>query len=93
VVAWLLAVVLQWVEPEVDDGGASSPPSIKLAGLSLDLGIAALLLPPPSHHGGGQDEKRLEGAVVGDSMEGQSGADVLPCVLHGEQVQRRDPWS
>jgi hypothetical protein len=50
--------------------------------LDLDLGGASMLLPPPSHRGGGQDEERLEGSVVGNSMEGKSGADVLSCAYY-----------
>jgi hypothetical protein len=60
VVAWLMAVVLQWKEPEADDGGASTTtPSIKLAGHSLDMGGVAMFLSPPSHYSGAKEENML----------------------------------
>jgi hypothetical protein len=50
--------------------------------LSLDLGGVGLFLSPPSLHGGGQEEKKLDGVVIMNSMEGQSGAAVLPRANH-----------
>jgi hypothetical protein len=72
-VAWLLAVVLQWKESKADGGSDSTTPC-----LSLDLGGVGLFLSPPSLHGGGQEEKKLDDLVVVDSMEGRFGAAVLP---------------
>jgi hypothetical protein len=55
---------------EVGSDGAAATSTIKLAGLSLDLGGLALFLSPPSHCGGVLEERLQDEVVVADSMEG-----------------------
>jgi hypothetical protein len=69
VVALLLLAALRWSEPEATGGKASTPPQIKLACCSLDLGGEAWIPPLLEHRGGGDEEERLSQAAVGGSTE------------------------
>jgi hypothetical protein len=80
--ALLLLTVVWCPETEAGGDGAAATPSIKIAGLSLDLGGLAMFLSPPSHRGGGLEERLQDEAAIVVSMEGHPGAAVLPRANH-----------